>query len=83
MRGLDPEEVHSLHMGTDREAVLALGDLRELLEEARKAEFYAGVLAEVFAMIDPLPTEAGVLSRIFNKVSWALDPLADHRSVAR
>jgi hypothetical protein len=118
MRGLDAEEVHSVHMGTDREAVLTLGDLRAVLEEnerlrhdrrhfaevvqqrngsidrlfadkdaaVAKANFYAGVLAEVRSAIGQFGAESLPPDRvgaIYNKVAWALDPLADHRQAAR
>lgn len=43
MRGIDPEDIHGLHLGSDREAVLTVSDLsallaqREALLEALKA----------------------------------------------
>ena len=37
MRGVDPNEVHTLHAGTDREVSLTLADLRLLVEMAKRA----------------------------------------------
>ena len=46
MTGLDPDEIHSLHIGTEREARLTLADLRELFALAVRFDIPAGDLPD-------------------------------------
>ena len=74
MRGLDPEEIHGLHVGNPREVALTTSDLRALLSE--RAELLATVERLETALIQKADEGMLVLETLA-----ALSPNHAHRHV--